>query len=369
MFARADDSGKVQAASAQELSWTRAVCLAELAWLGNPTTFHEHLSALLAGDCLEIHGTISNEANRNLAMKLAREASHLTVVDHMTMASVPAQPAPKRSSHMVYQDAVQALYHDCPQLSRALTVSAQDRGEILVRGEVPTLEDKLTISRSLRAVAGCNCVKNQVRAKAGMTISVNAPGTKPPVQDNSLLARLGLVQPRTEVAAAQPAIVRHQPVREPAGNLILPTPALAQSAPERVTLTPSIARTEVAVAPAAPPKPSHEQPRAAQAAAGMPATVAQKSVGSGSAAPHPVAGSILLTSATLPSETDKLRRAVATTCGIEEKAVAIVEKEDKSLAITMTWPDVETGKSMATKVLAMPELVPYGVTLDVHIAR
>src|SRR4051794_5591586 len=73
--ARADDTGTIQVASAQQLAWNRAVCLAELAWLGNPATFHEHLSAVLVGDCLEIHGTISNEANRSLAMKLAREAS------------------------------------------------------------------------------------------------------------------------------------------------------------------------------------------------------------------------------------------------------------------------------------------------------
>src|SRR4051794_35319246 len=84
--ARGDDSATLQVASAQQQVWSRAVCLAELAWLSNPVTFHEHLSAALARDCLEIHGTISNDSNRNLAMKLAREASHMTVVDRMATA-------------------------------------------------------------------------------------------------------------------------------------------------------------------------------------------------------------------------------------------------------------------------------------------
>src|SRR5947209_2751683 len=59
---RADDSGSLQIVSAQQLAWNRAACLAELAWLSNSATFHEHLTAVLAGDCLEIHGTVSNES-------------------------------------------------------------------------------------------------------------------------------------------------------------------------------------------------------------------------------------------------------------------------------------------------------------------
>src|SRR5207247_3018885 len=100
----------------------------------------------------EIHGAVSNETTRKLAVKLAREASHMTVVDHLEIASVPVVADPKRSLNMVYRDSVQALYHGCPQLSRSLSVTSQDRGEVIVRGEVATLEDKLAISRCLKSV-------------------------------------------------------------------------------------------------------------------------------------------------------------------------------------------------------------------------
>jgi hypothetical protein len=365
--AGANDSGPVQVTNAQELARARAVCLAELAWLANSATFHEQLSGALVGDCLEIHGTVSNETTRNLAMKLAREASHLTVVDHTIIASVPAQPAPSRSLTMVYQDAMRTLYHDCPQLSRALTVSTQDRGEILVRGEVPTLEDKLTISRALRAVAGCSCVKNQVRAKTGSSISVNAPGAKPPLQDNSLLARLGLVTPRTEMVATTPPPARHPIVRE-ASAQVATTSTPAPKTPVRESQKPTTPQTEMTSAAPAVPRTNLSPFHAIAASTPAPAMAADKSTDSLSVSAQPVAGSILLTSTAAPSESERLRCSVALACGIEEKAVLVVAKEGKSIAITMTLPDVETGKSMAAKVLAMPELTPYGVSLDVRIA-
>jgi hypothetical protein len=365
--ASANDSSPVQVTNAQELARARAVCLAELAWLANPATFHEQLSGALVGDCLEIHGTVSNETTRNLAMKVAREASHLTVVDHTTIASVPAQPTPSRSLATVYQDAMRTLYHDCPQLSRALTVSTQDRGEILVRGEVPTLEDKLTISRALKAVAGCNCVKNQVRAKTGSSISVNAPGAKPPLQDNSLLARLGLVTPRTEVVATTPP-ARHPIVREPSAQ-VAAAPAPAPKAPVREAMKPTTPPMEITSAASVAPRTSLSPFHAIAATSPAPVMAADKSTEPIAVSAQPVAGSILLTSTTAPSETEHLRRSVALACGIEEKAVLVVGKEGRSIAITMTLPDIETGKSMAAKVLAMPELIPYGVSLDVRIAK
>lgn len=363
--AGADSSPPSKGSNAQQLAWERAVCLAELAWLGNPATFHEHLSAVLAGDCLEIHGTASNETTRNLAMKLAREASHMTVVDHMGIASVPAQPAPSRSLTMIHQDAVQTLYHSCPQLARSLTVSTQDRGEILVRGEVPTLEDKLTVSRVLKVVAGCNCVKNQVRAKAGSSISVNAPGAKPPLEDNSLLARLGLVTPRTEIVANSPPVVRHSVSREPAPQ-VATSPLSAPKNSVREAAKPAAPKTEIAAAP----KTSVSPPRPTTGLLLLPTPSDEKRTPAAAVSPQPVAGSILLTSTTAaPTETDRLRRIIAISCGLEEKAVEVVAKEAKSLTITMTLPDVETGKSMAAKVMAMPELTPYGVSLDVRIGR
>ncbi len=335
---RAADSNPPATVSAQQTAWTQGMMMAEIAWLGNPTTFHEHLSAVQVGECLEIHGAVSNEATRNLAMKLAREASHMTTVDHMQISLAPAPAAPARSLNMVYRDSVQALYHSCPQLSRSLTVSTQDRGEVLVRGEVATLEERLAVSRALKTVAGCNCVKNQVRARVAGVNAIGTIASKPTVQDNSLLVRLGIMQPRVESVQTTTMIARSSPSRD------LPP----MSAP----------RSQIAALPASPaPKPN---PQASVPPVVMPVSMQQ---------PKLSESSIVLTSARAMPDTSKLRSVIASTCGVPEYCVKIVAGEGKALTITLSVADLDWGKEMAAKVLAMPELVPYGVSLDVTLAK
>ena len=334
----AADSNPVTTASTQQTAWTQGVILAEIAWLGNPATFHERLNAVQVGECLEIHGTVSNDSTRNLAMKLAREASHMTTVDHTQLAAAPVAPVPARSLNNVYRDSVQALYHTCPQLSRSLTVSTQDRGEVLIRGEVATLEDRLAISRALKTVAGCNCVKNQVRAKAMSVNALTTIASKPAVQDNSLLVRLGIMQPRTESAPSMPMVARTSPARD--------IPAMPGANSQFVSLPTTPARTVAAESPVATvlSPTTREQPKFSES-------------------------SILLTSATTSSNTSKLRDAIALACGVPDSWVKVVPGEGKSLAITLSVASLESGKQLAEKVLAMPELVPYGVSLDVTLAK
>lgn len=366
--ARPDETLAVSPSNPQVLARQHAVLAVEIALLGNRATFPEPLTAVLVGDYIEIHGAVSSTGKRMLAMWLARGVSHMTVVDHMTIASAPLPATAIRPAHALSQDAAQAVYHCCPQLFRSLSVTVQEGGEVLVRGEVPTLEDKLSVSRCLKSVAGCNAVNNQARVRASTSVVHKAPAAKSPVQDNSLLARLGLVQPRTEIVSASPAIVRHQVARVPAIDSPAPSStALVRNSPAREPASVSNQPPHVAAAPPAPkvstpyahPTVAPEIPRA---------SAAEKPALTGDSV-SPVAGSILLTSTPAPSETDRLRRAMAVACGIDESAIAIVAKGPKALAITLTLPDVETGKLMAAKVLAMPELVPYGVTLDVSIAR
>jgi hypothetical protein len=334
---RAADSPATPA-NAQQAAWTQGMILAELAWLGNPATFHEHLRAVQVGDCLEIHGAVSNESTRNLAMKLAREASHMTIVDHMQIALAPVAPVPARSLNMVYRDSVQTLYHSCPQLSRSLTVSTQDQGEVLVRGEVATLEDRLAISRALKSVAGCNCVRNQVRARAAGLNAITTVASKAPVQDNSLLVRLGIMQPRMEPVHSAPMIARAEPTRE--------VPGLTASKPQVASLPApgsSTLKKPATVPPVVTPV-SLEQPRVTESP-------------------------ILLTSAPERHDTSKLRSSIASTCGVPETWVKVVAGEGKSLTITLAVADLESGQHLAEKVLALPELVPFGVSLDVTLAK
>jgi hypothetical protein len=342
--------GDEPSASVQHTTWNQGVVAAEIAWLANPTTFHENLTAALAGDYLEIRGSISSEATRMVAMRLAREASRMPVVDHMESASAPAPASPDRPLNSIYKDAVQALYHGVPQLSRGLTISTLDRGEVVVRGEVPTLDDKLAVSRCLKLVAGCNCVRNQVRTR----VTSSAPSTiatvsKAPVQDNSLLARLGLVQPRTEVPYS--------------------SPAWTQTSPSRATALPKSAKPELVALPTNATNTPPPQVRSESMPDFVPPISAESWRENKVAKTAPIVEPIILTSANIMSEAGKLRMAIAETCGVAETKLRVVAGADKTLTVTLSVPDVETGTRLAAKILAMPELVPYGVSLDVSIAR
>jgi hypothetical protein len=262
----------------------------------------------------------------------------MTTVDRMQLTLAPVPPVPARSLNMVYRDSVQALYHTCPQLSRSLTVSTQDRGEVLVRGEVTTLEERLAISRALKSVAGCNCVKNQVRARAAGVTAISTIASKPTMQDNSLLVRLGIMQPRMEPVQSTTMIARAVPTRD--------VPTLTAPRPQ-------VASLSVAAAPST------------KAQAPVPAVVTPVSMEQPKLPESP----ILLTSARAIPDTSKLRGSIASVCGVPEYCVKLVASEGKALTITLSVPDLEWGKVMAAKVLAMPELVPYGVSMDVTLAK
>jgi hypothetical protein len=336
---QADDKSALPSATAQQAAWHQGTVLAELAWLGNEATFHEQLTPLVVGDCLEIHGSVSSEANRNLAMKLAREASRMTTVDRMQISSAPLPQVRNRSLTMVYRDAVQAIYHECPKLSRSLTVTTQDRGEILVRGEVPTMEDRLAISRALKRVPGCSCVKNQVRARSVTVGSIGVQPNKPPARDNSLLVRMGLIQPRTESAPTRPMIARYSPSRElsPSPPVRSQLVALPVAAPVQKVVAQTIP------APVVTPT-SLELPKASESP-------------------------IVLTSAKPMSEVGRLRNCIALACGVPETAVSVAAKADKMLTVTLSVKDLESGRILGERVLAMPELFAYGVSLDVTVEK
>ena len=340
--------GAEPSASVMHTAWNQGVVAAEIAWLADPATFHENLTAVVAGDYLEIRGSVSNEAARMVAMRLAREASRMPVVDHAETASAPVLASPDRPLNSIYKDAVQALYHGVPHLSRSLTISTLDRGEVVVRGEVPTLDDKLAVSRCLKLVAGCNCVRNQVRARVTLAAtSTVATAAKPAAQDNSLLARLGLVQPRTEAPSSSQALAHTYSNRAMPGSakpelVALPTNATNTSPPQvKSDSMPDFV----------PPLPaeSWRENKVAKTA--------------------PIVEPIILTSANTMSEVGKLRLAIAQTCGVEESKLRVVTGAGSALAITLSVPDIEMGTRLAAKILAMPELVPYGVSLDVSIAR
>jgi hypothetical protein len=336
-------------ASVQHTGTDQGVVAAEIAWLANPITFHEDLTGAVVGDYLEIRGAVSCDAARMLAMRLAREASRMSVVDRIETAKAPAQASVDRPRNAIYKDAVQALYHGVPLLSRGLTVSTLDRGEVVVRGEVPTLEDKLAVSRCLKTVEGCMCVKNQVRARVGVSTSPTLTVSKPSLQDNSLLARLGVVQPRTE------------PPYSPQ--------ALAHITPSRPTVLPGSSPSVLVALPTSDSSPS---PRQVKSEA-LPEVVATSSADSWHenrvSKSTPVSEPIVLTSASAMGETAKLRQAIVAACGVNESMVRVVGGASKALDISVTVADLEMGQRVAAKILAMPELVPYGISLDVSVAR
>ncbi len=139
-----------------------AVMKVELAWLADPVTFPHALEARVIGTVLEVRGEVPNETIRQQALRMARDASGMRIMDGLQLRHKPQRPSVGRPSGWLHQQAITALQHALPQCVGGITVDTWTDGQVVVKGTVPTYEDKLTASRCLHGVSGCNCVINQL---------------------------------------------------------------------------------------------------------------------------------------------------------------------------------------------------------------
>ncbi len=237
--------GKAQAAG--EDSNRLAEIAVELGWLADPVCFPYHFAARADGDNLEIRGVVPNAAVRDRILKVARQEGRLKVVDHLKVN-------PNASSHPVsvpidelLRSAQETLRTSFPKQVAKIEVGCRTYGQMVLTGVIPTFEEKLAISQSLRRLPGCTSVVNQL-AVGSVVTEVPRGAPKSPLENPRGL--FGAMLPH---GPASTAAVTAAPV---AGPELTPAPA-----PVTVP-TPSRPPTVAAAPPvkARPPQPVLQTP-------------------------------------------------------------------------------------------------------------
>ncbi len=135
----------------------------EIAWLADPVTFPYYLEARSNGGNMEVRGYVPGKAVREHALRLAQVHASAPVVDAMKEhPSLLVRPSPMTPQEL-QRRIVSALREALPKSSQQLQVQLAPDGKVFVHGAIPTHEDKLTVSLSLRRLHGCTSVQNQTQ--------------------------------------------------------------------------------------------------------------------------------------------------------------------------------------------------------------
>src|SRR5439155_9673833 len=91
------------------------------------------------------------------------EGCALSVVDGIKINGALVRPLGASGDTPLEQSASGHLNKYMGEQAQGITVTARTNGQVTVAGTVGSYEEKLAVSQSLRAVAGCTSVVNQLR--------------------------------------------------------------------------------------------------------------------------------------------------------------------------------------------------------------
>jgi osmotically-inducible protein OsmY len=137
----------------------------ELAWLANASMFPYRLEAHVMGSALQVTGSLPTQALRLQALRIAREESGMPVLDNIGVYSNLVAPPVSKPAAVLSKEVNNALARALPDGIGKITIKIWMGGQVAITGKVATLEDKLTASRCLQRVVGCNCVINQLEVE------------------------------------------------------------------------------------------------------------------------------------------------------------------------------------------------------------
>src|SRR5262245_23758733 len=131
----------------------------EMALLADYATYNLPLSVRVEQDCLSLYGQVNDEHTRMHALRVARQACYLPVKDalHGPTPAAPIQSVHLEAMRRTVRDVLERTIGDHVT---ELTVRINAEGQVTLTGMVSTVEDKVTASRSLRGLPGCNSVVN-----------------------------------------------------------------------------------------------------------------------------------------------------------------------------------------------------------------
>lgn len=191
----------------------------ELAWLSDPALYQLPLEVQVRDQILEVSGTVPDATVHQHVLRVARQSCYLPIHDVLTVTAPAVAPTPVA----LRQSACEVLRRSLGDRAAHMQVAASGAGQIVLRGEVATLDDKLIASRTLRGLPGCSGVVNSlcVRGDRTTTTTRETAGAAP------LLRQVQATQAET-VPGATPAVptVQHAataPYVVPSGTLTLPS--------------------------------------------------------------------------------------------------------------------------------------------------
>ncbi|MFO0928929.1 MAG: BON domain-containing protein [Gemmataceae bacterium] len=143
----------------------------ELAWLADPNLYQLPLTVRVKDQALEVSGQVPDEQVHQWVLQTSRQSCYLPIHDALTVSVVHHTSVPKEQ---LLATAREALARHLAGRAAGMQAAATEDGQVVLRGEVPTLTDKLTASRALRGLPGCSRVVNR------LTVRGEVPEPQPP---------------------------------------------------------------------------------------------------------------------------------------------------------------------------------------------
>jgi hypothetical protein len=314
-------------ASLSEAQSAMAQIKVESAWLTDPATFPWPLAARVSGTVLHVSGEVPSQAVRQQALKIAGEQCGLAVIDAIKINGSLLRPIGVGGDEPLEQLATDHVHKYLGEQAQGIQVSTRSNGQVTLTGSIGSHEEKLAVGQSLRAVKGCTGVVNQL--EVGTTL-VSA--------DGRLLVPDAGIKQAAHSATQEGGIT---PVGHQDGTSARerwapynPLRVFGRSSPP--------AKTEAPRSVAPSPLPGSMQSGSYRDLAGK--------------TPPVVPASAI--------EPASLEYRIRRVCGAFAMNVQVASEGPKTLKVQVKIKRAGDAEPLATKILAMPELVPYEVSLS-----
>ncbi len=251
----------------------------ELGWLADPVTFPHPLAAHINGRALEIRGVVPSAAARERAARVALQQCPFTLLDHVRVQPGPLPKASGVSINQLHGAATATIRKNFPRLASGIAVQARAFGQVVLGGTIPSYEEKLAVSQSLRQLPGCTSVINELKvasaapaapswqAAAPKAPAPSAGSPSRPVASAPALVPPSVPPPPRPVApasAAQPTSPQPAsaatPTRSPWQAVPTPPRTDTQATPYGQVRAPSTTETRPAPRPILPTSSAAKQP-------------------------------------------------------------------------------------------------------------
>ena len=138
----------------------------ELALLNNPSTFAYALGCKHTGVNLELRGYVPNNLIKGQALEIARKHCSVPVLDKLQLHNTLTLRSPAGTVDELQQGAATLLAESFGDAAVGLEIKAAPQGQIVVNGSCDSYEQKLAVSKKLRALHGCCFVENRLEVKS-----------------------------------------------------------------------------------------------------------------------------------------------------------------------------------------------------------